>query len=409
MILYFDTLITEVPLPGRTRNSLKEDIRKKCAAYAMPKKIDVAKYSLASYTLYPWSNILIKYELEDKKRYKDFDKFILNFFPKAIILHERSDSQEDYKKSFEILEKMKDDWIFYAPNNDHPLITSNKDFIQYIEKLINKAGKFKNKYDFVSIPYSHFTEYINLPVKNTPINIMLGRNAKLIEEDDAAKCYIMPKGCFDSVQIVDKKFFKHWFTSVELGKRRIIRTEDLDGFVKVKNHLLIVPKKELCSHLDQYEHTIGSPNEIQLDRIPLLFIPNGFFNNSIKIAYGYDKYREGWININPKAKEYSFRDSKYGTDLKICLEDIPLFWKNRIKKIDINKNANMEELKKYRNKNISFIFNPWIDIKLNKKTIRFYARLYIYKLLVRLGIIDITRRIYKKHKCLYYLLRAVSI
>ena len=154
MILYFDTFITNQPLIPVKR---KDTIRSACENYRKPKKIDIARYALASYALYPWSHVLVKYELDNPGKIREFDEFILNIFPKAIIMHERSDSQKDYLGSLEILEKMKDDWIFYSPNNDHPLITSDPDFVYFIDKLINKAEKLKEKNRFVSIIYSHFS------------------------------------------------------------------------------------------------------------------------------------------------------------------------------------------------------------------------------------------------------------
>lgn len=409
MILYFDSFITEIPWPGRGRDSLKEDIRKNCVAYKMPTKIDVAKYSLASYGLYPWSNVLIRYELDDTGQTREFDKFILKLFPKAIILHERSDSQQDYKKSFEILAKMKDDWIFYAPNNDNPLITSDKNFINYISKLIKKAEGFRKKYNYTSIVYSHFTEYINLPVKDTPINVMLGKGIKIIEDDDIAISYIVPNGFFGSIQIVNKDLFQKSFIEPKLSNRRVVRAEDVDGIVKINKHLVIAPKKEICAHFDNYDFTVGSPNEIQNDKIPPLFIPEGFFDNSIKIAYGYKQYRKGWVNINPKAKKYSFRDNKHGTDLKISLDDIPLFWKSRIKTIDVNKRADIEKLKQYAENNKETLINPWKNLELNMWTIRFYLRLYLYKFLLAIGLVNIIRPIQSKHKALYFFLRNISI
>ena len=54
--------------------------------------------------------------------------------------------------------------------------------------------------------------------------------------------------------------------------------------------------------------------------------------------------REGWVNINPLKKKYSFEDSVNGTDLMITLKDLPLFWKNRIKEIDINPKADLKKL-----------------------------------------------------------------
>jgi len=92
---------------------------------------------------------------------------------------------------------------------------------------------------------------------------------------------------------------------------------------------------------------------------PPLFIPKGFFNNKIKIRYGYDNYKEGWVNINPTKEKYSFRDNLNGTDLKIGLENIPLFWKKRIKKIDKNKNINQEEIDNASRRRKHFLKNPF--------------------------------------------------
>jgi hypothetical protein len=60
---------------------------------------------------------------------------------------------------------------------------------------------------------------------------------------------------------------------------------------------------------------------------------------------------------------------KKGTDLKIGLEDIPLFWKKRINKIEINKDLNVEEIKKALEKMNYIIRNPF-----PKKSRFFYVR-----------------------------------
>lgn len=378
MILYFDNYITDMPLVY-SRDKLKENIRKKCKAYAMPKKIDIAKYVLASYALYPWSYVLVRYELEDPKNNKDFDRYIKSIFPKAHIIHKRSATQEEYKKSIEILEKQKDNWIFYSPNSDHPMISPDPKIFLYIDKLIKKAEKWKKKYKHVSIMYSHFSEFLNIPIKGNPENFLHGRNTKILEDNDLARVYVAPKGDFASVQITHKDLLKEWFSSVDLGNKRVIRAEDAMGIVEIKDQVVIAPKKEICAHFDGYEHMLGTPNEILIDRIPPLFIPEGFFENKIKIAYGYDSYREGWVNISPLAKKYSFRDNKNGTDLKICLEDIPFFWKRHIFKIDINKNINKNLLEKAREKNINIKSNPWAikNQGINKKSTKFWIR-YLY-------------------------------
>lgn len=339
MILYFDSYITDAPLKKKNRNQLREKIREKCLAYSMPKKIDIAKYVLASYAVYPWAYVFIRYELENPNGNEYFDRYIKSIFPKAHIIHKRSANQEEYKKSIEILEQNPDNWIFYSPNNDHPIISPNQNINIYIDKLIKKAEKWERKHKYVSIMYSHFSEFINIPLKGTPENFLHGRNTILLEDDNLAKVYFCPHGDFSSVQIVSKELIKQWFLSTDLGDEKIIRSEDVSDIVKIENQVIIAPKKEICAHFDGYEHMLGEPNEILTDEIPPLFIPKGFFENNIKIVYGYESYREQWVNINPLSKKYSFRDVKKGTDLKICLEDIPFFWRKHITTIDRNKKS----------------------------------------------------------------------
>jgi hypothetical protein len=98
----------------------------------------------------------------------------------------------------------------------------------------------------------------------------------------------------------------------------------------------IIPKKEHCRHYDGYMHTYSVINDyVSADRVPPLFIPNGFFENDIQIKYGYDKYFLDFTNINPNSQSYIF-SSKAGTDLGNLISKIPLFWKDRISHIDIN-------------------------------------------------------------------------
>ncbi len=386
MILYFDSFITDIPLLPKTQKQLKNNIRNTCDAYKMPKKIDIAKYTLASYAVYLWSHVLIRYELDDVKKYKEFDKYIKSLFPKAKIMHRRSDSQKEYIKSVKMLEKFEDDWIFYAPNNDHPIVSPDPHVATYLDMLIRTAQKWMKKYPYASIMYSHYTTFINLPVKGNPENFLEGRDTMLLDDNKKSRVYLSLKGDFTSVQIVPRNLFKTWFTSADMLDKRIIRAEDVRKSVTVRDHVIIVPKKEICAHFDSYEHMLGQPNEIQTDQIPPLLIPKGFFENTIKISYGYAKYREGWLNINPCAKRYRFRDELYGTDLKITLDEIPFFWQNHIAEIDINHNLNFVKINSYNKRNQETLNNPW-NIRnqgFTIKTLLFWMRYTKYRLNIQM-------------------------
>jgi 3-deoxy-D-manno-octulosonate 8-phosphate phosphatase KdsC-like HAD superfamily phosphatase len=64
LILYFDNYITNVPMTAGINTGLGS-VRAGCAAYRMPDKLSIAKYTLASYAELDFGNVLIKYELEE--------------------------------------------------------------------------------------------------------------------------------------------------------------------------------------------------------------------------------------------------------------------------------------------------------------------------------------------------------
>lgn len=359
MILYFDTLITEKTFGGKVRKNRIDSFRKKSSSYSKQSRINIAMYSLASYSIYNWSDVLVRYELDDAQQYKGFDAFILSLYPKATIIHDRSDSQNDYLKSLSLLKKMNGDWIFYVPNNDHPLVTSKSNIQDYIDSMVILAEKWSKKNRFVSIVYSHYTEFINIPKKGTPENLLFGSGTKILKDDTKALIYSKPGGEFSSIQIVNKDMMTHWFSSINLKKRRVVRSEDLSEEVKILEQIVIVPKIELCAHYDGYEHMNNLPNLIRPNQIPPLFIPKGFFENDIKIAYGFDEYKKGWVNVNPCAKKYIFEDIRYGTDLKLTLDQLPLFWKERTSQILKNSRLSEQRIKTCMAKQKKIKDNPW--------------------------------------------------
>ncbi len=399
MILYFDCYITDIPF-GRPK-PVKDNFRSKNKIYSFNTRFNISKYSLASYAIFPWSNVLIKYQLDDSKEAVEFESYARSLFPKAIIIGNRSATQAEYRKSIEILDKMADEFIFYAPNNDHPLLLSNEEQIEYFKKLEKKAIELHKTYKNVAIAYSHFSEYINVTNPKSIIFDHFCKETTVLHEDEDAIIALEPRGEFNSCVVVSKDLFYIWFNSVEFGEQRIARAEDVAGKVKVIDEVLIIPKNQLAAHYDSYEHTLGGKLEIRLDQVPSLFVPPGFFENNIRIAYGYEKNREGWVNINPQAEKYSFRDPENGTDLKIGLQDIPLFWKSRIKEIDINKAVDVKKLEQARKRNLEIVYNPY-SLKnqgLNLQTLKFRLKrilLVLYPILNKFGLIPFANKIRSK-------------
>ena len=95
----------------------------------------------------------------------------------------------------------------------------------------------------------------------------------------------------------------------------------------------------------------------------LINIPIGFFENNIKIRYGYDDYKEGWTNINPKTINYYAYDTT-GTDYKFTLNDLPLIWKDKISVIDSNIKTDGDEMIQHRLKSIfdMVVTSPYFEV-----------------------------------------------
>jgi len=341
--------------------------------------------------------VYIKYEIEDKALMDDFDIYIKKLFPQAIIEHERSDSKNDYLKSIEVLEALQDPWIFYSPNNDHPLLISIITDIEYIEELIKYAESLMSTLPYTSIIYSHLSEYLQASIPTSANHRYFGKDTIFLNQTADAVTFLRPEGDFNSIQILHIDTMKKIFTSTNRTDSPIRRLEDVNDVI-LPNHAIVVPTKKLCAHFDGYEHMQGTINEIVSDIEPVLFIPPGFFDKKIKIAYGYDEHKNGFVNINPCAKYFSFRDKKYGTDLKISLDEIPLFWKNHITEIDINPTICNKELIDCSKKHFQKVINPWgiFNRGFNLQNFIFQAKLHSRPFLQNYGLMPFIKRIQAK-------------
>lgn len=342
MILYFDNYITDTGLtPGAP--VWAEEIRKGPApVYHMPSKFDITMYTLASYAVLDWSAVVIKYDIEDKARAAYFESEVMKLFPKAMIIRGRSDSQAKFQESVKLMRKLGDEWVFYAGNNDHPFVGKDKEVLDH---CLQKAAELKKTHKFVSIKLSQMLEGLGAP---DPSSLMHDKRWKLLGEDEKCLWARVNGGFFDAIQIVHIDLLEHWFCSKEIPsnmRMRFFRSDTVENFVRIPDHMIVVPKNEICSHFDGYSHLESHGFQKPDEMSPPLLIPPGFFEGKIRIAYGYDNYREGWLNLNPSKKLYCFQ-GKDGTDLKLSLGDLPLFWKSRIEKTDVNPSADLEALDK---------------------------------------------------------------
>lgn len=300
-------------------------------------KVDVLMYSLASFSkIFPWSKVILNIELDPVYSYKKdiLNEFIhkefagknLNLYWKRI--SKQSEWQEKY---FEF----DDHVIWYCGNHDHIYI--DHDYV-YLNTLINEMS---NNEDCM-MSYSHYPEFIrNSHIAGNPVEV-----------NEFSLAYM--SGDIDAVHVLTKELYKKWWFGQDVSDYEFPRPDWHNWLRYVKKDIpeskCLVPYRELCRHFDGY-----SPFNISCNTCPAIEIPDGFFDNNIKIISGTFNKKNGYINLNPLNKNYKAYDVS-GTDYKFNLKNIPPFWKERISSTEIYK-IDENLLKKYRLKAIFDMFN----------------------------------------------------
>jgi len=379
MILLYNVYITGTPANDNIANL--SNIRGNLAYYD---KLEIAKYCLSSLAVaYPWSKVILNIELEPSSYniddYKKLGDFISNEFKNTNVIFspERNVYQHQWMKTYDDLD---DDIICYFGNHDHIFIDSDN---SYLKELVEVSKQYNN---YSTIAVSHFPENIRW-AKSGYIELNEYTPRKLNNNYKLSDNHLSYRGiCVDSMDIITKELYHKWFFTGDWGEdTKVPRTEGIDSSssidkiftffnIPLPQQDIIIPLKEQFRHFDGYMHQ-RIPNNI----CPSLCIPKGFFESKIKIRYGYDDYKEGWVNINPKNPNYYAFD-KTGTDYKITLEDIPLFWKNKIIEIDKNPNINEEEMIQHKLQSILQMmyfdqrYNPYIEKEVEQKVLNTYLR-----------------------------------
>ena len=343
-------------------------------------KLDITKYSLASLAkAYPWSKAIINIELDSNCYSEEDNKNVYDFITKEfkdiefVYSSKRCELQKEWQALYNVINS---DLIFYLGNHDHIFIDSDN---SYLKDLVKIAKKYKNS----TIVTSHFPENIRW-AKSGYIELNETTPKKLNNGYKINDNYLSYEGiCIDSLNIITKSLYYDWFFTGNWGDEvKLPRTDGIGGIdlLKIRNYLgvnlppqkIIIPYKEQLRHFDGYMH-----QRITNDTCPSLTVPDGFFENKIKVRYGYNDYKKGWVNINPQNQNY-YASDKNGVDDKITLDDLPLFWKEKIIDIDINSNINEEEMIQYKlQSRLQMVYsderyNPYVDDEIQQKVLDTY-------------------------------------
>jgi|LakMenEpi03Aug12_release.lakeMendotaPanAssembly.Ray.scaffolds.fasta_scaffold263307_2 hypothetical protein len=378
MVLIFNVYLTDSP--GNPYVSLDRRLLKQHS------KLDITKYSLCSLaSMYKWTKVLVNIECDpavyNQEQVNKLPEFVYSTFRDVDIVFSptRIKYQKDWKNLYNSINS---DFVFLLCNHDHIFLDSNND---YLEEMITEARKQIDRNP--TIMMSHWPEIIRC-AKSGYIELSEEYPRQLNKNYKHTTYGLCQDGVFvESLNIITKELYYNWFFTGDWGDITLPRADGLHGHtnlvalreqlnIPLPTQLAITPYKEQLRHFDGYMHQLISNNIC-----PSLEIPTNFFESNIKIRYGYDDYKEGWVNINPKKENYR-ADNLDGADYKITMEDIPLFWNSRIIEIDVHPEINEEEMIQYRLHSVLKMvysddrYTPYIDAETEERVLNLYLKSY---------------------------------
>lgn len=299
----------------------------------MPKddRMNIFKYTLDSYV--PFDTLVDKWIFyievapEFQHRQEELEQHITESFPKEklTLKFSRNYYGRDWRQTFEDLDIKDDDIIWYSGNDDHIFYDYNLDMV---ESAINVL---KNDPDPLSqVYYSHWPEQMRLSYQH---------QGELTEDGDWIKHVWRT---FDSIVMMKGERFRRYWFDQDWKDLPVFRTDALWHKGYELTGPVYSPVREMVRHYDGYGH-VGQLENI----IPPVQLPIGYFDDNLRVRIGYLNKLEDWVNIHPLA-EWILPAHPQGADYRWLPEDLPLFWKSKIKELDVNPELDLEQSKKLR-------------------------------------------------------------
>lgn len=294
---------------------------------ALQNKVEVFKYTLASYSVIPWEHVVIYVKLDSmyEHRRSELEGYINQLFPGAKYYAFRNERQVEWQRAVtELASLQSDGLVWFTCNDDHVFIDYD---LQALNQLKLTLLELQKEHLRVGAAISHWPEYVPYIQNNFKGSWENYTTTPIFENE---WCYAVHWNHAESIQIVNLALLKTWWFDKNYGDVFAPRTDSPNFVVHTPMDVAgVIPKRELVKHYDGYSHV-----KADLNRNPPLFIPDGFFEGDIKINYCSEERKSGFVNVNPFA-EFYFNVHPGGVDLKCSLEDLPLFWRSRISKIEI--------------------------------------------------------------------------
>ena len=328
MILLFNTKITQYGLSYYHR------------ADWLPRfdRVAIFKYCLASYSvltpLISKSVFFVELAPEFADRQQELETYIKDLFPECNLYWYRNFYTRDWRANWDkIVGDSSDDSIWFAGNDDHIFLDYDLDVVAAGLKVLSNDPN-----PMSAIFYSHWAAACRMSHHYNAIPTECGNYVKFDWRT------------YDAIRIIKTERFRHYWFDNDFGDTPVYRTDNLFHEGHSITAPVYVPTRELVRHYDGDSHLMnGLPQPFDIANVaPPLVIPPGFFEKDIKIRIGYDNRVEGWVNLNPAA-QWLYTANPTGADYRWTLDDIPLFWRDRISTVDVSPNYDAALMLQARN------------------------------------------------------------
>ena len=305
MIIWFNCKITDVRLNPQNimRYNLHNDNR-----------FDVARYSFASFApLIPLTTkFIFNLEIADGRE-EEMADWLKSIFPEEkLSLHwHRCNNITQWREVKAEIDKLDDDLIFPAGNEDHIFLDDNIEIFREGLELIAADPD-----PYAVLMTSHYPE---------SIRAASFLNSQVCDSGNYVTYNMINN---DAIRVMKKEYLEWYLDRITTPDQLIFRTEHWNNMLGANNKLY-VPTKEQFRHFDGYHHVQIGP-----EVCPPLEIPAGFFEG-MTIRYGFNDRQADAVNVNPAAKDLYTMNSETGADYRFTLDTLPAFWKPYTKQIVI--------------------------------------------------------------------------
>ena len=324
MIVLFNVKITDVKMTWPYAGTVYD----RASWFPVSNRFDIFKYCLASRAVMaPLVDKFVFYIdlAEFASRQAELYEYMLSIFSadKLEVNWYRIDRTQTWRDMCSARFTDDNELVWYEGNDDHIFIDSNLDMIKASITTLN-ADADPN----AVVYYSHWPEQMRMSM--------------------VQKGELTPDGNFikfqwdtvDSLLLMKASRFKRYWVETDCGEDNMYRSDSLGWQYGLKiPGTVYSPTKELIRHYDGYSHVGKMLGTIA----PPLYIPHGFFDNTMKIRIGFADRKDGWTNLYAAA-ERLYSIDPIGADARWVEEDIPLFWKDHIQVLATNSEISEEVL-----------------------------------------------------------------